>query len=363
MISGRPQSSDNGTLSNSVLISLMQSIKFTLPSPLVHLAVVLLSFLSTNPAYAVDQSTSTEQQDTAPIRLQQLRPQIAASASPASDKDLLDKQHKPIEERQLTPNALQLAQMLHIVDVMEELKAKSSASTKSRDDLIDLMLLREKLSRAIQYAALELEEALANIEADLGIANMQYAFFSAKHDRAVMLNNIAAFTSSGGLGALSNSTSFTGANITPNVLGATGNALAVAIPMLGLLPPKYKVPKHSTEDKSGNVLAPIFGREYSGPGYDPIVWDYLKAVPADSKTNETRIQTLLKNWQSYRGLGNKDGKSKETIDMLIGVSPPEKKLSLEILKTRAELLVELQALVQQMYKDISDLNTSIMAIE
>lgn len=339
----------------------MTSINLMLPSPLVLFSVILLSFLSPNPVFA--QPTSSDKHEITPISLENLRPQIAATATPAGDKDLLDKQNKPEEERELTPNALQLAQMLHIVDVMAELKSKASKATKSRDDMLDLMLLREKLSRAIQYASLELEEALANIEADLGIANMQYAFFSAKHDRAVMLNNVAAFTSSGSLGALSNSTSFTGANITPNILGATGNALAVAIPMLGLIPPKYKVPKHSTEDKSGNVLAPIFGREYTGPGYDPIVWDYLKAVPADSKTNESRIQTLLNNWKSYRGLGSKDGKSKETIDMLIGVSPPEKKLSLEILKTRSELLVELQALVQQMYKDISDLNTSIMALE
>lgn len=339
-----------------------------MPSQVVHLFIASLALFPIAPVNAAEVSPSTSQTTSekhieAPIRLPQLRPQIATTSSPTGDKDILDKGNNPPEDRALTPNALQLAGLLHVVDTMDELRSRASSSTKSRDDLFDIMLLREKLTRAIQYAALELEEALANIDSDLAIANMQYSFFSAKHDRAVVLNNVAAFTSSGGLGALSNSTSFTGANITPNILGATGNALAVAIPLIGLRQSKYKVPKHTTEDQTGNMLAPIFGREYKGPGYDPIVWNYLQAVPADSKNNETRIQTLLKNWRSYRGIGPKDNKSKETIDMLIGVSPPQKKLSLDILKTRSELLVELQAQVQQMYKDISDLNTSIMDMQ
>ena len=296
---------------------------------------------------------------------------IAAASAPkleedvTGDKKVLDAQKTAgvsgHQHEALTPNALQLAKMLNIVDAMEDLKAKAHNTAQSRDDVLDTMIVREKLSRAIQYAALELEEALANIEGDLATANMQYSFFSAKHERAVMLNNIAAFTSSGGLGVLDSATGIKYGVPLPNILGITGNALAVGIPLLGLIPPKYKLPtKDHNAERKGNMLAPLFGRDYAGSGYDPIVWNYLQAVPADSTNGLSRIETLLKSWQSYRGLSAKDKKSNETIDILSGIVPKDKKISLELLKTKSELLVELRSQVQQMYKDISDLNTNIM---
>ncbi|MDZ4836673.1 MAG: hypothetical protein SGJ27_23080 [Candidatus Melainabacteria bacterium] len=296
---------------------------------------------------------------------------IAAASAPkkeedvTGDKKVLDAQKTPGDSgdhhESLTPNALQLAKMLNVVEPMEDLKSKAHNTAQSRDDVLDIMILREKLSRAIQYAALELEEALANIEGDLATANMQYSFFSARHDRAVMLNNIAAFTSSGGLGVLDSASGIKHGAPLPNIFGITGNALAVGIPLLGLIPPKYKLPTNDhNAARKGNMLAPLFGRDYAGSGYDPIVWNYLQAVPADSTNGMTRIQTLLKSWQSYRGLAAKDQKSKETIDILSGIVPKDKKISLDLLKTKSELLVELRSQVQQMYKDISDLNTNIM---
>lgn len=52
-------------------------------------------------------------------------------------------------------------------------------------------------------------------------------------------------------------------------------------------------------------------------------------------------------------------KGKEDIEKLAGVSQ-NKAVTLDLLKTRAELLVELRAQVQAMYADLSDLNTEIM---
>lgn len=293
---------------------------------------------------------------------------LAASAETHTDTEGLQKHEiaspasAPHEDEPLTLNAKQLAEMLDIVGSIEELRAIAGRFNKDKNkvDAVDLILVRQKLSCAIQYAALELEEALANIDGELGTTNMQYSYFSLRHDHGVLMNNVATFVSSGTLGVLDSSTSIKSGAPLPNIFGITGNSLAIGIPMLGLRESKYKNP--SKGERKGNMLAPIFGRTYAGSGYDPIVWTYLEAVPAQSKTKLSRRQSLLKDWQSYRQLSAEDPKSRVTVDQLIGISAHDAKISLNLLKTRSEMLLELRGQVQQMYKDISDLNTGIMAI-
>ena len=257
------------------------------------------------------------------------------------------------EANKMSPDVEQLEHLLKLDDTIEQLKA-----SKSKDSL-EVLILRQKLDRTIQYAALELEEALANIDGDLTTTNMQLSFFSDRHDRAVALGNLATFVTSGTLGVLDSGTSINMGPPLNNILGITGNSASVGIPLLAQRPPKYKNPKRGLT--GGNMLAPIFGRPYSGAGYDPIIWEYLESVPANSKNNLSRRNLLLKTWESYRGLQATDPRSKELIDAVTGVTQPDK-ISLNVLKVRSELLVDLRALVQQMYRDISDLNTSVLSL-
>ncbi len=147
---------------------------------------------------------------------------------------------------------------------------------------------------------------------------------------------------------------------TSDVLGLLGNASAIGIPLLGFVPPRYKIKQSNAPD--GNALAPIFGRKPPEPEYDPIIWKYLETVPAKSKDNLTRRQILLRDWDKLRGVKSKDGQANASVDELIEVKK-KSRVSLGTLKTRSELLVDLRALVQQMYKDISDLNTSVMGLD
>jgi hypothetical protein len=263
-----------------------------------------------------------------------------------------------------TANAMQMARLLKIVDVMSELKEKAATaeSQQANDQLIQILLLRQKLSRAVQYASLELEEALANIDGDIASNSMHLSYFTAKHDRSALLNGMTTFIASGTLGVLDSSLGINQAAPIPNIFGIAGNSVAVGLPLLGLYPPKYKNP--DAGQRKGNMLAPIFGRPYSGAGYDPLIWSYLEAVPASSANSsltDTRREHLLKEWQSYRGLA-KGSQNKLFIDQVSGVSSKDSRVSLDILKARSEFLVDLRAVIQQMYKDISDLNSYIMTL-
>lgn len=287
-------------------------------------------------------------------------PYLCFAAEPVTTPPML----KGAQGEEPTTNAMQMARLLNIVDVMSELKEKAAIaeSQQANDQLIQILLLRQKLSRAVQYASLELEEALANIDGDIASNSMHLSYFTSKHDRSALLNGMTTFIASGTLGVLDSSLGINQAAPIPNIFGIAGNSVAVGLPLLGLYPPKYKNP--DAGQRKGNMLAPIFGRPYSGAGYDPLIWSYLEAVPAsgaNSAPSGTRREHLLKEWQSYRGLA-KGSQNKLFIDQVSGVSSKDSRVSLDILKARSEFLVDLRAVIQQMYKDISDLNSYIMTL-
>ena len=264
-----------------------------------------------------------------------------------------------IEGTSLTEDTLALAKMLTIHQTLDELKkvVKETGSKPNQESLVQIMFLRQNCERKIQFASLELEEALANIDGDLTYTQLEYSLFSAKHDRSVMLNNAATFLTSGTLGILDSATSIKSGAPLPNVFGITGNASAVAIPLWGLRSPKYK---SIQSGDAGNMLAPLFDLPYRGAGYDPIIWTYLNTVALDEKDKLTRREALLKRWKRFRNVSNEESKNKKYIKQLAGFLEPGEKVSLDLLKTRIELLVELRSEVQSLYADLSDLNTEIM---
>lgn len=264
-----------------------------------------------------------------------------------------------IEGTSLTEDTLALARMLNIHQTIEDLKkvVNQTGSNPGQESLVRIMYLRQNCQRAIQFASLELEEALANIEGDLTYTELEYSLFSAKQERSVMLNNAATFLTSGTLGVLDSASGLKYAAPVPNIFGITGNAAAVAIPLWGLRPRKYK---SLQAGNAGNMLAPIFDLPYTGVGYDPLIWKYLNTVALDEKDTLTRRQALLARWRKFRSLSVGKTKNEIEIKQLAGFLESGEKVSLDLLKTRAELLVELRTEVQSLYADLSDLNTEIM---
>ncbi len=259
----------------------------------------------------------------------------------------------------LTADTLALAEMLSIHQTIEDLKkvVTEAGSNPNQENLLRIIYLRQNCQRATQFASLELEEALANIDGDLTYTQLEYSLFSAKQDRSVMLNNVATFLTSGTLGILDSASSIKYGAPLPNIFGITGNAAAVAIPVLGLRSRRYKSLQGGN---GGNMLAPIFDLSYTGVGYDPIVWKYLNAVALDEKESLTRRQALVARWKKFRGLSKDESKNQLEINQLSGFLKKGEKVSLNLLKTRIELLVELRSEVQSFYADLSDLNTEIM---
>lgn len=258
--------------------------------------------------------------------------ETSADADGANKTTIFDRpKKKNLPGTELTADALSLANALKIDGTLEELKAvvRNSGPEASQSELVKIMFLRQTIARKLQFVSLELEEALANIDGDLSYTNMQYSLFSSKHDRSVMLNNVATFLTSGSMGVLDSATSITQSPPLPNVFGITGNSAAIAIPLWGLRPRKYKPLRNET---TGNMLAPIFDLQYSGEGYDPIIWQYLESIPADSKDNLTRRQLLLSTWKKFRKFDKEKAASKENIAKVAEVSKDNETVTLDLLK-------------------------------
>jgi hypothetical protein len=289
---------------------------------------------------------------------------VAGAKAPDGKQDVFEHGALPPQahgkEGAMPPDVVQLVQLLKLQDTIDRLKTLSQSTGKQpMEQMVETLLLRQKFSRSIQYASLELEEALANIDGDLTNNNLKYAYYSTKRDRKQLMTGVGTFVGSGTMGVLDSGLSFKFDNALPHIFGVTGNALSVGLPLLALRATKYKDVRHQT--LRGNMLAPIFGRVYSGEGYDPVIWAYLETVPAESGSPLTRRQMLVKNWQRYRGLSDSDPASKALIDELIGYRTSDT-ISVEMLKLRSELLVDLRALIQQMYRDISNLNTAVSGL-
>lgn len=293
-----------------------------------------------------------------------LHPQDASANSGTSNADPASLPVRKSERRylpgtELTPDTLALAQMLNIDKTIEDLRSvvKESGPKPNQDQLVRIMFLRQTCERAIQFASLELEEALAYIDGDLSLTDLEYSMFSAKNDRSVALNNAATFLVAGTLGVLDSASGLKYDAPVPNIFGITGNAAAVAIPLYGLRTRKYRPLR--VEGK-GNMLTPIFELPYEGVGYDPIIWRYLNTVALDEDEALTRKEVLLDRWKKYRQI-SREGTSKESaIKHLAGIFEKGDKVTLDLLKTRRELLVDLRAVIQSMYADLSDLNSEIM---
>jgi hypothetical protein len=263
----------------------------------------------------------------------------------------------------LSPTARQLAEQLKLVEPIDQVITKQAEyeQTKNPQALIEAMAARQKLLMLLQHAALEVEEALAGIDGDLTINNMLLSYVTSKKERVNNLNNIATFIGSGTFGMLDSGTSIKLPVPTPQIFGLISNSIAVGLPTLALRQGTYKNPrKEATE---ANTLAPIFGRPYNGATYDPIVWSYIDSVPPDATSNMTRRELLLQRWNTYRSISPARGTSnKEYIDTLVGGPARSTKLSQDVLKVRAELLFDVRALVQLMYKDISEISSMVVEL-
>lgn len=276
--------------------------------------------------------------------------------------EALQRPHLDASAADFSPAAKQLARQLGVLELVESIRAKQQEYDQKPDIrlLVEMTAMRQKLLMAMQHAGFEVEEALASIDGDLTLTNMQLTYVSAKRERSQMLNNVATFVGSGTFGLLDSSTSIKLGTPTPQILGILGNAVAVGLPLWGLRQGKYSRPRD--ERAQTNVLAPIFGRPYPGVAYDPVVWSYLNSVPADATSNTTRLQQLRRNWSVYRGIDSvSKNASNDYIDSLVGIKKDEK-ISPDLLKARADLLFDLRGVVQNMYKDISELNNILLRI-
>lgn len=92
----------------------------------------------------------------------------------------------------------------------------------------------------------------------------------------------------------------------------------------------------------------------------PLPTNEIKRGPMHVRT---ALFACMLDSYTYRSVRTTRGtNNKEYIDTLVGGRAQSTKLSQDVLKTRAELLFDVRALVQLMYKDISEISSMVVEL-
>lgn len=255
---------------------------------------------------------------------------------------------------ELSAQARQLIKELALQSTFDRLQ--SEKDTDHSEPSLDYLRLQCAASRRIQKASLQIQETFANIDGDIAQNNMLLAYASTKQERAERLANVATFLTIGTFGALESA--FGRQAEVSDVFGLVGAGSSIALPLLALKPMHFSNPRFN--QPRTNMLASIFDDKKLGDGYEPVVWHYLNSVPPQSQANNTRREMLLNSWRAYRSFKQlKEDSSSKIFREIVEAPSKENRLTVDALKTRAQLLLDVRALVQALYRDLAELDNLI----
>lgn len=251
----------------------------------------------------------------------------------------------------LSEQANHLMMDLQLEEAFKELKKLESENSSENE--LRILVLQSLISRKIQKASLEIQETFSNIDGDIAQNNMLLAYASNRQERLLRMTDVATFLTIGTFGVLESAVGReTGLS---DIFGLVGSSASIALPLAALKPMHFNNPRYN--QPRTNMLAPIFDVEYKGDGYEPIVWNYLNSVPPQSVSMRTRREMLIKSWQSYRSFDEIKGETNRKIFRQIIEAPSkENRLTVDSLKTRAQLLLDVRSLVQALYRDLAELD-------
>jgi hypothetical protein len=152
-------------------------------------------------------------------------------------------------------------------------------------------------------------------------------------------------------------------------VGVGGGAAGVVLSVLGLRVQGGK----ASLGIAPNMLAPLFGRTPELRSiYPEDVWVYLNTTPAsDPQVHVPWREELINQWVRQKRIGPPDAPaSQKKIDLLTSRIGEHKQLPIDVLTDRVLMLVDLQARVALMKRDlrallsaVSQMRVAVRAIE
>jgi hypothetical protein len=273
---------------------------------------------------------------------------------------------------QLSSGAQEVAKDLGINDELEtffSLRARFSSSDSqirsrklttsntSLEERVQLVELKQEILENLMASFLEMRVTIAKIDSEITGYDEVRNYLEDKRDRAVRLNNITNFISTGTLSTIGNAFQIAPGEA-PEITGAVVNTLSGMV-ATGIS--TYSLRLNSGEKHSAsvhpNMLAQIFGLTINQEKtYPPSIWRFLNDPSPLNNEKTTRLAELINRWITLKRIqapNTRNGKS--SLPLLCGTIVQKNSISIDVLDDRSAMLSDIKALISLMFQDLMEI--------
>lgn len=272
----------------------------------------------------------------------------------------------------IAPNTRQLADTIGLTPVLEQVellrsRLGNSTGTPTLDTLGTRQELWEQKQRAallIQKTDLEIDFALAEINAELQVYDEILATFMSDRDKLVARVNAASFISNGILWAIAEAYAIPTYKY-PRLgipSGTVGIAAGIVPSFASLYTLRAVNGKKKTSEVDPNMLAKLFGYPTTNENeYPHSVWDFLNQVPASDPSQKKRLDQLMDRWIADANMpAFTNRSSKRQVDVMTASVAQKKGLTIGTLTAREVMLRQLSAEIMKMKRLLLELNMAVL---
>lgn len=268
-------------------------------------------------------------------------------------------------------NSVQLADTIGLSPIIHEIESlRPQVAADAGNSEPERLSRRQGLFEAVQKAMLLIQKT--NLEIDFAIAEIQAEemvyteildSYYDDRDRAITKTNAMGFVSNGALWAICEGFTIPTYKQPRMAIpsGITG-ILAGLIPTAASLYAMKQVSgKKKRSEAEPNMLAKLFDYPTNiDIEYPSSVWKFLNQVPANEPHKKTRREQLIDGWVADANIHTfNDRQSKRQIDIITASVSHKDGLTIETLEVRSVMLQKLMGEIMKMKRMLLELNMAI----
>jgi hypothetical protein len=284
-------------------------------------------------------------------------PAFAAEGGLEDPSEILSDKNEPVNHMGLTAEAAEMAEALNITPLVTELQ---TLKRQINNDTTNVQLLSKRVQvlERLFMAQMEMQRVMAEIDSEVTKADEMRSFLETRRDRAITLNSVANIFAGGGLGAFGNALQFMSNEVPGEICELVSGTAAAGLSAYAI---KQQSGSRQTLNRAPNMLAQLFGCEGSPhTTYPAMVWKYLNSVPPNATAKLTRKELLFRKWERYERIDHRGKPQAEhKIELLAGVVPQQRAVTIDLLDDRAAMLADVRAAVSSMSHGLLELMTAI----
>lgn len=281
----------------------------------------------------------------------------------------------------MSANTRQLANSIGLLPVLEQIQSLrarigSTGTPASLENLWarrDLYDARELAASIIQKTNLDIDFAIAEIDAETQLYSEILGTFTGERDKYLTRINAASFISNGILWAACEGMAIPCYNTTyainpkhvcqwPIPSGIVGIVAGVIPSVASMYTLKAANGKFKTSESDPNMLSKVFGYP-TNPDieYPRSVWDYLQQVPADQPAGKKRMDQIVDRWIADSNIHDfTSRKSKAQLNVITASIAEPRGLSIGTLTARSVMLTQLHSEIMKMKRMLLELDMALI---